>query len=148
MLLQGSLVLFSFVLSWMCTEQYVVGEQVDMEDQCLCDYGLQVPQKVRDRRRDELVSIQQRLGESFAASLVGREVDVLVVSAWSYAHSHFYLHLASFVICVKFDDACIIHLLHPHHVLSNSTCTASITPSTCHLCIMHIEHIFNNPYER
>lgn len=32
----------------------------------------------RERRRDELVSLQQRIGEEFAASLVGREVDVLV----------------------------------------------------------------------
>lgn len=32
----------------------------------------------RQRRRDELVQVQQRISESFAASLVGQEVDVLV----------------------------------------------------------------------
>ncbi len=37
-----------------------------------------MPVKVRERRRDELISLQQRIGESFAASLVGQEVDVLV----------------------------------------------------------------------
>jgi len=38
----------------------------------------QVPQNIRERRRDELVSLQQRIGEEFAESLVGREVDVIV----------------------------------------------------------------------
>mmetsp|Transcript_19009 Transcript_19009/g.32522 ORF Transcript_19009/g.32522 Transcript_19009/m.32522 type:complete len:512 (-) Transcript_19009:594-2129(-) len=38
----------------------------------------QVPQKLRERRRDELNGLQQRTGETFAASLVGREVDVLI----------------------------------------------------------------------
>ncbi len=32
----------------------------------------------RQRRRDELTSIQQGISEAFAASLVGREIDVLV----------------------------------------------------------------------
>jgi ribosomal protein S12 methylthiotransferase len=32
----------------------------------------------RQRRRDELVQVQQRISEGFAASLVGQEVDVLV----------------------------------------------------------------------
>lgn len=38
----------------------------------------QVPPAVRQRRRDELVSLQQRVGEGFAESLVGRTLDVLV----------------------------------------------------------------------
>ncbi len=38
----------------------------------------QVPQRLRDRRRDELISLQQRIGEEWAEGLVGREVDVLV----------------------------------------------------------------------
>lgn len=42
------------------------------------EFGEQVPTKTRERRRDELISLQQRLGEEFAESLVGREVDVLV----------------------------------------------------------------------
>lgn len=37
-----------------------------------------MPPKLRERRRDELVSLQQRIGEEFAASLVGKEVEVLV----------------------------------------------------------------------
>ena len=32
----------------------------------------------RERRRDELVSLQQRIGEEFANKLVGRTVEVLV----------------------------------------------------------------------
>lgn len=43
---------------------------------------VQVPAKTRERRRDELISLQQRIGEQFAASLVGKEVDVLVVRGW------------------------------------------------------------------
>lgn len=38
----------------------------------------QVPPKLRQRRRDELTSIQQRLGEEWAAARVGQHVDVLV----------------------------------------------------------------------
>ncbi|EFJ53100.1 hypothetical protein VOLCADRAFT_127348 [Volvox carteri f. nagariensis] len=38
----------------------------------------QVPQRVRERRRDELISLQQRIGEEWAEGLVGREVEVLV----------------------------------------------------------------------
>lgn len=38
----------------------------------------QVPQRVRQRRRDELVQVQQGISEAFAASLVGQEIDVLV----------------------------------------------------------------------
>jgi ribosomal protein S12 methylthiotransferase len=38
----------------------------------------QLPQDVRDYRRDELISLQQRIGEDFASSLVGQEVDVIV----------------------------------------------------------------------
>ena len=34
----------------------------------------QVPQEVRQARRDELVSLQQDIGQDFASSLVGREV--------------------------------------------------------------------------
>jgi hypothetical protein len=37
-------------------------------------YPGQVPVKLRQRRRDELISLQQRIGEEFAASLVGKEV--------------------------------------------------------------------------
>jgi hypothetical protein len=37
-------------------------------------YPGQVPAKLRQRRRDELISLQQRIGEEFAASLVGKEV--------------------------------------------------------------------------
>lgn len=32
----------------------------------------------RQRRRDELISLQQQIGESFAESLVGQEVDVII----------------------------------------------------------------------
>ncbi|KAF8060109.1 rimO [Scenedesmus sp. PABB004] len=38
----------------------------------------QVPQRIRQRRRDELVQVQQAISEAFASSLVGSEVDVLV----------------------------------------------------------------------
>lgn len=38
----------------------------------------QLPMKIRQRRRDELISLQQRVGEAFAEKLVGRELDVLV----------------------------------------------------------------------
>lgn len=38
----------------------------------------QVPARVRERRRDELISLQQRVGEEWAARLVGQEVEVLV----------------------------------------------------------------------
>eukprot|EP00775_Hariotina_reticulata_P010662 gene10662-10821_t len=38
----------------------------------------QVPPRVRQRRRDELVQVQQSISESFAGSLVGRVIDVLV----------------------------------------------------------------------
>ncbi|GLC40997.1 hypothetical protein PLESTB_000953900 [Pleodorina starrii] len=38
----------------------------------------QVPQGLRERRRDELISLQQRIGEEWAESLVGREIEVLV----------------------------------------------------------------------
>lgn len=34
--------------------------------------------KTRQRRRDELISLQQRIGESFAELQVGKEIDVLV----------------------------------------------------------------------
>jgi ribosomal protein S12 methylthiotransferase len=39
---------------------------------CVC-----IPSR-RQRRRDELVQVQQRVSEGFAAQLVGQEVDVLV----------------------------------------------------------------------
>lgn len=32
----------------------------------------------RERRRDELVMLQQRIGERFAESLVGKEMDILI----------------------------------------------------------------------
>ncbi|KAK9830594.1 hypothetical protein WJX81_002766 [Elliptochloris bilobata] len=38
----------------------------------------QVEEGVRQARRDELISLQQDIGQEFAESLVGREVDVLV----------------------------------------------------------------------
>ncbi|KAI8463285.1 MAG: hypothetical protein J3K34DRAFT_381047 [Monoraphidium minutum] len=38
----------------------------------------QVPAAVRQRRRDELVSLQQRISEGFAQSLVGRTLEVVV----------------------------------------------------------------------
>ncbi|GIL77646.1 hypothetical protein Vretimale_6790 [Volvox reticuliferus] len=38
----------------------------------------QLPQRLRERRRDELISLQQRIGEEWAEGMVGREVDVLV----------------------------------------------------------------------
>jgi ribosomal protein S12 methylthiotransferase len=38
----------------------------------------QVPRKTRDARRDELISLQQRVGEEWAASMLGREIDVLI----------------------------------------------------------------------
>jgi tRNA A37 methylthiotransferase MiaB len=38
----------------------------------------QVSPAVRQRRRDELVSLQQRISEGFAQSLVGRTLEVLV----------------------------------------------------------------------
>ena len=37
--------------------------------------ALQVPQDVREARRDELVSLQQNIGQEFAESLVGRQVQ-------------------------------------------------------------------------
>uniref|UniRef100_A0A7S3VK66 Uncharacterized protein n=1 Tax=Dunaliella tertiolecta TaxID=3047 RepID=A0A7S3VK66_DUNTE len=42
------------------------------------DYPEQVADKTRQRRRDELISLQQRIGESFAEQQVGKEIDVLV----------------------------------------------------------------------
>ncbi len=39
---------------------------------------MRVPTRVRERRRDELISLQQRIGEEFAEGLVGRELEVLV----------------------------------------------------------------------
>ena len=36
----------------------------------------QVPQDVREARRDELVSLQQHVGQDFAESLVGRQVNL------------------------------------------------------------------------
>lgn len=35
---------------------------------------VQVPQDVREARRDELVELQQHVGQSFAESLVGQQV--------------------------------------------------------------------------
>lgn len=42
------------------------------------EYPDQIPPKIRERRRDEITSLQQRIGEKYAERLVGREVDVLV----------------------------------------------------------------------
>lgn len=38
----------------------------------------QVPPEVREARRDELISLQQRVGEEWAKSHVGKEIEVLV----------------------------------------------------------------------
>ncbi|CAK0736137.1 hypothetical protein CVIRNUC_000697 [Coccomyxa viridis] len=38
----------------------------------------QVPVETRQARRDELISQQQLIGQRFAESLIGKEVDVLV----------------------------------------------------------------------
>ncbi|KAG2500299.1 hypothetical protein HYH03_001877 [Edaphochlamys debaryana] len=38
----------------------------------------QVPQRLRERRRDELISLQQRIGEEWAAGRAGQEVEVIV----------------------------------------------------------------------
>lgn len=46
------------------------------------EFPTQVPNKLRARRRDELISLQQRIGETFATSLIGTEMDVLV-DGWS-----------------------------------------------------------------
>ncbi len=39
--------------------------------------NLQVPHDVREARRDELVSLQQDVGQEFAESLIGRQVQYL-----------------------------------------------------------------------
>ena len=36
---------------------------------------LQVPREEREARRDELISLQQGIGQTFAESLLGREVQ-------------------------------------------------------------------------
>lgn len=41
-------------------------------------YPEQLSQEEREARRDELISLQQRIGEQWAAALVGKEIDVLV----------------------------------------------------------------------
>ena len=41
-------------------------------------YPDQVEQAVRDLRRDQLIAQQQQISEDFAASRVGREVDVII----------------------------------------------------------------------
>lgn len=41
------------------------------------DLSLQVPKHVREARRDELVSLQQEVGQRHAESLAGREVHDL-----------------------------------------------------------------------
>ncbi|GFR42266.1 hypothetical protein Agub_g3163 [Astrephomene gubernaculifera] len=38
----------------------------------------QLPQRLRERRRDELISLQQRIGEEWAEGRVGEEMEVLV----------------------------------------------------------------------
>lgn len=38
----------------------------------------QVPSHVRESRRDELISLQQRIGEEWARGMFGKEIDVLV----------------------------------------------------------------------
>ncbi|KAL0054101.1 hypothetical protein WJX82_003811 [Trebouxia sp. C0006] len=44
------------------------------------EYQDQVPQDVREARRDELVSLQQDVGQDFAESLIGCQIPVLVDS--------------------------------------------------------------------
>ena len=39
---------------------------------------LQVPEEVRQSRRDELTALQQRVGEAWAKRMLGHEIDVLV----------------------------------------------------------------------
>lgn len=40
-----------------------------------------MPEEVRTGRRDELVALQQRVGEAWARRMVGAEIDVLVDGA-------------------------------------------------------------------
>ena len=42
------------------------------------EYEEQLDQELREARRDELISIQQGIGEEWARSMYGKEVDVLV----------------------------------------------------------------------
>lgn len=42
---------------------------------------MQVPVDVRVRRRDELVALQQRIGEVWAKSMIGKTLEVLVDGA-------------------------------------------------------------------
>ena len=42
------------------------------------DFPDQLPDEVREARRDELISLQQRIGEEWARGVVGREIEVLV----------------------------------------------------------------------
>jgi ribosomal protein S12 methylthiotransferase len=39
---------------------------------------VQVDAELKERRRDELISLQQRIGERWAKSMIGRTLDVLV----------------------------------------------------------------------
>lgn len=38
----------------------------------------QIPLELREARRDELISLQQKIGENWAKSMIGREIDVLI----------------------------------------------------------------------
>ena len=42
------------------------------------EYEEQLDQELREYRRDELISLQQGIGESWARSMYGKEIDVLV----------------------------------------------------------------------
>lgn len=42
------------------------------------DAGAQIADEVREARRDELVSLQQAVGEAWAKGLLGQELEVLV----------------------------------------------------------------------
>ena len=44
---------------------------------------VQVPQELREARRDELVSLQQHVGQGFAESLVGSEVRLRCLSQFA-----------------------------------------------------------------
>lgn len=59
----------------------------------MCPRWLQVPEEVRQARRDELVSQQQQISTDFAESLVGTEVRMQLLAALAGAL------LAQYVAC-------------------------------------------------
>ena len=76
---------------------------------------VQVPQDVREARRDELVELQQHVGQSFAESLVGQQVLLnLPLLKYLYrkveCHSQYKSHP---VITVNiFLSKCLVHVLY------------------------------------